>query len=550
MQNNQQRAKNVNGVGTKSTQDDYLGFFGNNATKQQIISKNKIKGNNTNHPDVRQPSQLNSATVMFAKESPPNSIQPGNVFQGMELPSDIQEKVARWRERQPQSHTVTQPLFQPQTPSQYQPHPQPLYQSQPQSQTQPQPLNQPQSQTQPQPLNQPQSQTQPQPLNQPLSQTQPQPLNQPLSQTQPQLHIQPQPQPQPLYQPQPQIQPQPQSQIQPQPQSQPQSQPPFRYGLRPLAQPLTQYKSSQSSQSVSKLQTQCQVQPSSPSFVVAQLSEAQLSGVPSPVTNPFDLNIEKAQESNNQLLLPTQPILNSQALFDTTTQDIMNQQIKFRVKYELDELKQQRPELVNQAEVMGLVTAKTQKFAESMQQMNVLNQRLRDMVESINVKLNAVQSNVEQVTHKSGGPILTEETMRSWTQFFVGEQLGFLKNDNHNDIESLNSKIAAFDCKIEAIDRKLQETLQNLYESTCFVIGCVLEDNVAIHEDSDCQSSKFCCVNRGDRLKLKYPVIHKGNDRWMKVQTVNPNTAEMGIGFVLVYFEFTSTSYVGNFTNV
>jgi hypothetical protein len=196
---------------------------------------------------------------------------------------------------------------------------------------------------------------------------------------------------------------------------------------------------------------------------------------------------------------------------------------------------------VNQAEVMSAVNAKTQKFSESMQQMNVLNQKLRDMVDSINVKLNAVQSNVERVTQQSGGPVLTEETMRSWTQFFVSEQLGFLKNDSHLEIEGVNGKIAL-------LDSKFQETLQNLYESTCFVIGRVIEDGVAIYKDSNNQSEEINYCKCGDRLKLKYPVIHQGNDRWMKVQTVNPNTAELGIGFVPIYLQ--SIMYVGEFSNV
>ena len=226
----------------------------------------------------------------------------------------------------------------------------------------------------------------------------------------------------------------------------------------------------------------------------------------------------------------------------------MNRQIEYQVTKILDQLKKERPELTNQADVMTLVNQKVRKFEDSIQQINVLNQRLRDSVDQMSVKVNAVQSNIDQVKNQSGGTMLTEETMRSWVQFFLGEQIGLLKTEMGDVMDTklspVRTAIKTQEANTHVIDVKLQNTLQDMWESTCFVYGTVLSEvNLYSNSDQDSSQLRKCAV--GEKLLLEYPIIQYDDDRWMKVKLVDSITAELKHAFVPVFVK--SKAYVGNF---
>ena len=191
---------------------------------------------------------------------------------------------------------------------------------------------------------------------------------------------------------------------------------------------------------------------------------------------------------------------------------------------------------------------KVRKFEDNIQQMNVSNQRLRDSVDQMSVKVNAVQSNIDQVKNQSGGTALTEETMRSWVQFFLGEQIGMLKTEMgvimDTKLSSVKTAIKTQEANTHVIDVKLQNTLQEMWESTCFVYGFVINE-VGLYTDANKDSTQLQKCAVGEKLLLEYPVIQFDDDRWMKVKMVDPITAELKHAFVPIFVK--SKAYVGNF---
>jgi phage shock protein A len=252
-------------------------------------------------------------------------------------------------------------------------------------------------------------------------------------------------------------------------------------------------------------------------------------------------------------------------------------------------LKKERPELVNQAEVMNIVNQKTRKFEDSLQQFNVREQRLRESVDQFHVTIKAVQTNIDAIKHESGGAGITEDVMRSWVSHFFNEQIGMLKKDiqtdfnnvtekihyNNNEIQktlekmSHNSKESSeeiqneftkvyeklasviknndfktLEANLQLLEKKFQNTLQNIFESVTFVYGTVVEE-VAIYEKSDKKAKEICKAQPGDKLLLCYPIFKDGNNRWMKTRTVDAESAQLAEGWVPVFFD--DTVFVNSF---
>ena len=255
------------------------------------------------------------------------------------------------------------------------------------------------------------------------------------------------------------------------------------------------------------------------------------------------------------------------SIFDPSHQEIMRGQVEFEVKRVLDQLKKERPELVNQAEVMNIVNQKTRKFEESLQQFNVREQRLRDMVDQMNVTIKAVQSNVDNTKTENGGQFVTEDVMRSWVTFFISEQMGTIKNELHSDVDRITEKLTAassqrsLDVKtlennirlletkflntVRLLETKFQSTFQSIFEVISFIYGTVLTE-VSTYEQPDAKSKELARCKVDDKLMLQYPIYKAGNDRWMKVRTVNPETAQIGDAWVPILLN--QIPYVGNFS--
>jgi len=156
------------------------------------------------------------------------------------------------------------------------------------------------------------------------------------------------------------------------------------------------------------------------------------------------------EENKNEDEVPTdvpqtnsiQVQLKGISLFDPQQQEILRGQVDFEVKRVLDQLKKERPELSNQADIMNAVAQKTRSFEESLQQFNIREQRLLDMIDQMNVKIKAVQSNVDNTKSENGGQFITENVMKSWVSFFLSEQMANVKTGDirKNTAERLGIK--------------------------------------------------------------------------------------------------------------
>lgn len=235
-----------------------------------------------------------------------------------------------------------------------------------------------------------------------------------------------------------------------------------------------------------------------------------------------------------------------QSLFDTTGQEILKGMVEVEVKKVLDQLKKERPELVTQTDLINQINLKNRKVEDSLQQFNIHNQRLKDTVDQLSISIKAVQTNIDNVKHETGGGGgLTEDVMRSWVLHFFNEQIGNLKKDFQEEYYKTNEKInqlsggksnelKIIENNVKLLETKLQNTLQNIFESVCFVYGTVVE-KVSIYTLQDLKSTVIASINPGEEILLNYPIIKDGNDRWMKARVVDHESAQLAEGYIPIF---------------
>jgi hypothetical protein len=323
--------------------------------------------------------------------------------------------------------------------------------------------------------------------------------------------------------------------------------------IRPTPHGLSQIQTQPHPQPVIQLHPQPQPHPQP---VIQLHPQPPVKNVVNVNTVPVSKEYEKSQTIEPLRQQSPQLQASPVSIFDPSHQEIMRGQVEFEVKRVLDQLKKERPELVNQAEVMNIVNQKTRKFEESLQQFNVREQRLRDMVDQMNVTIKAVQSNVDHTKTENGGQFVTEEVMRSWVSFFISEQMGAIKNELHSDVDRITEKLTSassqrslevktLENNIRLLETKFQNTLQAIFEVISFIYGTVLTE-VSTYEQPDAKSKELARCKVDEKLMLQYPIYKAGNDRWMKVRTVNSETAQIGDAWVPILLN--QIPYVGNFS--
>lgn len=295
-------------------------------------------------------------------------------------------------------------------------------------------------------------------------------------------------------------------------------------------------------------------QPFQPQTFPTSVKTSKQFQVAPPSQSPSSLPSSSSSSSHS----PSQ----SQSLFDATTQDILKTMVSHEVRQILDQLKKERPELVNQADIMNNLNQKTRAFEDKLQEFKIQEQRLFDKVENLAINVKAVQTNVDDVKQESGGAGITEEVMRSWVLHFFNEQIGVLKRDIQDDINKVSDKISnvgaggnvpgtltkdmrTIESNLKLLENKFQNTLQTIYESVLFVYGSVIESEVNIYEKPDVQSNCITSVPRDTRLLLFYPITKDEKSKWMKVRLVDKDSAELCEGWVPVMYE--NTVFVANF---
>lgn len=294
------------------------------------------------------------------------------------------------------------------------------------------------------------------------------------------------------------------------------------------------------------------IQPNSQMKMAAQVRARLVKGssvtLPPPtmvvtdVSNFISEEEEEPQSNNNEQLAKEEsksPVKNI-SLFDPQQQEIMKGQVEFEVKRVLDQLKKERPELTSQADIVNAVNQKTRVFEESLQQFNVREQRLRDMVDQMNVTIKAVQSNVDNTKSENGGQFITENVMKSWVSFFLSEQMANIKTELRSDIVRLNEKttqqtsdLKTLETTSRLMETKLQNTLQTIFESVLFVRASVLGP-VSSYETTNTESKVVRSYTPGEELVLVYPIVKMGEDRWMKVKSVDSVSAQLSESWIPV----------------
>jgi len=514
----QRNTRGTNSSKVKKNNEN-LGYLGLDSSKQATRRQQRIQQFKTQN-DQPSLNTGNDATVMIQTQTAtvaPQQVKPGNFGQSISLPPDIQQKINQWREKralkeqqeQDRISKLQQQLQQLQSQQQYQYKPQSQHQSQPQSQYQSQPQPQYQSQPQPQP---PQENNDGTTTSSSSSSSSPPPV----------LVI-----------------------------------PVAKTTLKHQSMPLNNNNDSGSGSGNPPAELATPISFNHPrNMYHSQHPPPQLQAQSDPVIEPND----NSGIGVNQL-------------FDASNQDILKKQVEFEVKKVLDLLKKERPELVNQSEVMNIVNQKTRKFEESLQQFNVREQRLREMVDQMNISIRAVQSNVDQTKIQVGGTYLTEEVMKSWVSHFFGEQVGPITTELRSNLSASEEKthniitqhskstedaiktldarlqhalqsLSSTDNNIKTLEIKFQNTLQSISESLYCVYGTVMEVT-PLYEKPDEKSKEISKCNRGDVLLLTYPIFKNGNDRWMKVRTVDQSTAQLGESWVPVFQN--DVAYVGGF---
>ena len=240
-----------------------------------------------------------------------------------------------------------------------------------------------------------------------------------------------------------------------------------------------------------------------------------------------------------------------QNLFDTTGQEILKGMVETEVKKILDLLKKERPELVSQNDLVNQINQKHRKVEDLLQQFNIHNQRLKETVDQLVVSVKAVQSNIDHVKHERGGSGVTEEVMRSWVVHFFTEQIGNLKKDFQEEFFKMNEKINSLaggnvgaissktserlgvvENNIKLLETKFHNTLQNIFETVCFVYGTTV-DKIPVYSLQSPNASVITTIGAGEDILLIYPILSdENNNKWMKTRIVDHETAQLADGYV------------------
>lgn len=317
----------------------------------------------------------------------------------------------------------------------------------------------------------------------------------------------------------------------------------------------TQQQTQFSQQQPQLSQTQQTQQPQKlPSQLIRSSTQSQSQSL-SPSHQQSIFNDLSASNTSNISIQPNQPNNASalQALFDSSGQEILRGMVENELKKSLDQLKTQRTELINQTDFINTINQKLRGFEDNLQQFIVREQRLKDAVDQNNVRLKAVQTNIDTVQSNNGGAVLTEKDMHSFVTHFFNEQIGVMKKEIQTDFSGVYEKIyqlggsvntstpitsstSSNDFKIleqnvRLLETKFQNSLQSLFESNRWVTGKTVFD-IAVHEKPDLQTTVINRLEAGTKVMLLYPILEENDNRWMKVRLVNKDSAELQEGWI------------------
>lgn len=262
--------------------------------------------------------------------------------------------------------------------------------------------------------------------------------------------------------------------------------------------------------------------------------------------------------------LPQPTEASASSLFHPSNQEILKGMVATEVNLILDKLKAERPELVNQSEIMNIVNKSTRTFEDALQQSAIREQRLRDSFEKMEISFRAIQNNIDEIRQDSGTTFVDEKTMKSWVNHFFNDQIGQLqlsmskdiktnmqafiqdKNTASTSVERLEKSVADLRASIDAINAQYQATVQKIYEQTCFTRGKVLR-KLNVHRAQDSKSEVLYSVAENEMVALYYPIENKENgDIWMKTRRVNPLNGALSEGWAPVMLA--NQVLIGEFT--
>lgn len=258
---------------------------------------------------------------------------------------------------------------------------------------------------------------------------------------------------------------------------------------------------------------------------------------------------------SQQPQLPLSETAAPSSLYHPSNQEILRGMVATEVAAVLDKLKTTRPELADQAGIMDIVNKSTRTVEDALQQSTLREQRLQNSVENLEIKLRSIQNNIDQIRQESGMTFVDEATMKSFTAHFFNEEIGKLqlalnkdiktnmqafvqdKNNTVDRIDKLEKSVTELKIILENINTLFQNSVQKIYEQTCYTRGKVLRQ-INVHSAQDTKSDILYTVPENEHVILYYPIENKENgDIWMKTRRVNPLNGVLSEGWAPVMTE-------------
>ena len=230
------------------------------------------------------------------------------------------------------------------------------------------------------------------------------------------------------------------------------------------------------------------------------------------------------------------------SMFHPSNREMLNNLIRTEVQTIMDQLKKSNPELQSKEALVKNLNDKTLKYDGILQQFSVNEQRLGDKVKDLSIKIQAIQSNLDDIHKDAGGTFVTEEQLKSWTAHYFSEHVSSIKQSLWDD---LNKAKLAYQTQETQYRRMIQEELakasQQIFERTCFIKGTVMHDAgvdvFQLQNDTMVPVEKTWHFEKGQQVRIYYPIVERQDGLWMKTRRVDSTNASLEEGWIPIVYQ-------------
>ena len=220
---------------------------------------------------------------------------------------------------------------------------------------------------------------------------------------------------------------------------------------------------------------------------------------------------------------------------------MLNNLIRTEVQVILDQMKKSNPDLQSREALIKSLDKKTLKYDDMLQQFSVNEQRLGDKVKNLSIKIQAIQSNLDNLHKDAGGTFVTEEQLKSWTAHYFSEHISSIKQSMWDD---LNKTKRAYQTQEAQYRHMIQEASQQIFERTCYVRGTVMHDTgVDVFKppqnstDAMVPVEKAWHFEKGEQVRVYYPIVERDDGLWMTTRRVDSTNAALEEGWIPIVYQ-------------